>query len=253
MALPFINMQSLLAVTAGLALNLASVSAQDIEEDGQVRGVVKARQEAQLTVSSKLTVAEIPFRTGEVFKQGDLLIRFECDVQKAEADAAQAAYLAAKSRYESNLEMKSHDAIGQFDVDLSKAEMEEAHAQARAGSARIKQCEIAAPFGGKVAEVTVNAFETPSPDQPLMKIVGNMDLELQLIVPSHWLVWLAPGQTFTFEVDETGELQSARVLHIGAEVDAVSRTVPIIAVFEDASEKVLPGMSGTALFTPPAG
>ena len=252
MALPFINTRNLL-VAVGLIMNPALAVTQDIEEDGHVRGVVKARQEAVLSVSSKLTVAEIPFRTGETFNQGDLLLRFECDVQKAEADAAHAAYLAAKSRYESNLEMKAHDAIGQFDVDLSKAEMEEAQAQARAGAARIKHCEIAAPFGGKVAEVTVNAFETPSPDQPLMKIVGNTDLELQLIVPSHWLVWLTPGHTFTFEVDETGELQSARVLHIGAEVDAVSRTVPIIAIFEDASEKVLPGMSGTALFTSPAG
>ncbi len=126
--------------------------------------------------------------------------------------------------------------------------MDEAAARSRAAAARLKGCALEAPFDGRVADLFVNAHETPSPDAPLLKIVSDADLELRLIAPSAWLGWLAPGQEFEFEIDETGERLGARVVRIGAEVDAVSRTVPVIAVFNEHPESVLPGMSGAARF-----
>ena len=81
-----------------------------------------------------------------------------------------------------------------------------------------------------------------------MKIVGSNDLELRLIVPSNWLSWLKIGESFSFQVDETGQQHVAQVTQVGAEVDAVSRTVPITAKFEAHPSTVLPGMSGTAVF-----
>lgn len=217
--------------------------------DDSIRGVVKAQQEALLSAGINARVQETPVYTGESFSEGDLLIRFDCEAEKAEAQAAYAAYSAAKARHESNVEMQSSGAVGQFEVKLSKAEMQQASAQARAIKARTKTCELHAPFDGKVAELGVNAFETPSPDQPLIKIVASNALELRLIIPSNWLGWVEPGAKFIFTVDETETAHKASVTRIGAEVDAVSRTVPIIAMFDEMPEKVLPGMSGSAKFS----
>jgi len=114
--------------------------------------------------------------------------------------------------------------------------------------ARTKDCVIQAPYSGRVAELAVNAFETPGVNQPLMKIIGSDELELRLIVPSNWLSWLKIGESFSFQVDETGDEHQALVTQVGAEVDAVSRTVAITAKFESLPATVLPGMSGTALF-----
>ena len=57
------------------------------------------------------------------------------------------------------------------------------------------------------------------------------------------------GSSFDFKVDETGEQLGASVWQIGAEVDAVSRTVPVVARFTSFHGQVLPVMSGTAQFT----
>lgn len=216
-----------------------------------VRGVVKSAQEAVLSADLNARVIETPVLVGESFRKDDVLLKFDCEIQQAEARAAKAAYVASKSAHSNNMELKEYGAVGEFDVRVSKAEMQQAQAQAEAIAARTKDCVINAPFNGRVAELAINAFETPGPNQPLMKIVSDDEYEVQLIVPSIWLAWLERGASFDFVVDETGAQHQATVRQLGAEVDAVSRTVPVVAGFSTLPAPVLAGMSGTASFTDP--
>lgn len=235
------------ALVALLACSASGISMA--QEHEPVRGVVKSQQEAVLSVDLNARVMETPIKAGESFNKDDVLLRFDCEVQNAEKNAAKAAYSASRSAYKSNVELKSYGAAGDFEVGVSKAEMEEAQAQAEAYSARTKDCVIHAPFDGRVAELAINEFETPGPNQPLLKIVSSGQFELRLIVPSKWLAWLSVGTEFEFAIDETGEKHLASISQLGAEVDAVSRTVPVIARFNNFPRAVLPGMSGSAFFS----
>jgi len=233
---------------AGILTVLLGTGAVHGTELEPVRGVVKSFHEAVFSVDIAARVLETPVRTGQYFMEGDVLLRLDCERQTAEAKAAEAAYKTAKSVYKSNVELRQYGAAGDFDVGVSESEMQSALAHSKAIAARTKDCVINAPFDGRVAELAINAYETPAPNQPLMKVVGNGEFELHLIVPSNWLAWLEIGNQFNFSVDETGKKHTALVWQIGAEVDAVSRTVPVIARFEILPESVLPGMSGTAFF-----
>lgn len=220
-------------------------------ESEPVRGVVKSAHEAVLSVDLNARVIDTPVKTGDSFSKNDVLLQFDCEVQRAEERAAKAQYSASKAAHANNIELLQYGAIGDFDVKVSKAEMQQALAQAEAISGRTKDCEIFAPYDGKVAELSINVFEIPGPNQPLLKIVGSDAYEVHLIVPSSWLAWLRDGSEFEFEVDETGVRHQATVRRFGAEVDAVSRTVPVIADFTTLPGPVLPGMSGTAFFNGP--
>lgn len=213
-----------------------------------VRGVVKSAQEAVLSADLNARVLETPVQQGDSFSKDDTLVKFDCEVQQAEARAAKASYAASVSTHQNNLDLQQYGAVGEFEVTTSKAEMQRALAQAEAIKARTKDCELRAPFDGKVADLAINAYETPGPHQPLMKIVSSDSHEIQLIVPSSWLAWLRQDSPLEFVVDETGETHKASVKRLGAEVDAVSRTVPVIADFTSLPAPVLPGMSGTAYF-----
>ncbi len=248
----YIVKKSILSVQAG-ALMLAGTflvgsvaSANTLEP---VRGVVKSNQEAVLSVDLNARVMETPVKAGESFSKDDILVKFDCRIQKAEARAAKAAYAASKSAHKNNVELQQHGAVGELEVNVSKAEMNQALANSEAISARTRDCEILAPYDGRVAELVINNHETSAPNQPLLKIVSSGEFEIQLIVPSSWLSWMKIGSSFDFKVDETGEQLGASVWQIGAEVDAVSRTVPVVARFTSFPGQVLPGMSGTAQFT----
>lgn len=244
-----LNGRACLLAVAALAWGSGSGSGvANADELEPVRGVVKSYHEAVLSVDINARVMETPVRAGESFSKDDVLLRLDCERLNAEASAAEANYSAAQSVYKSNVELKEYGAAGALEVGVSKAKMEAAEAQSEAVSARTKDCKISAPFDGRVVELAINAHETPAPNQPLLKIVSDTDFELHLIVPSNWLAWLEIGNTFDFSVDETGKQHTASVSQIGAEVDAVSRTVPVTARFDELPQVVLSGMSGTAFF-----
>jgi len=224
------------------------INASQATELPPVRGVVKAAQEAVIGVEFSARVIETPIRVGDTFNKDDVLLVFDCEAMEAEQSAAKAAYQAARITHKNNLELQTYGAIGEIEVQVSEAQMEEAKAQSEVISVRSKDCEITAPYNGRVAEIAINNFEIPSVNQPLLKIIGHDELELKLIIPSNWLSWVKVGHQFTFNVDETGTRHEASIAQIGAEVDAVSRTVPIVARFDDQPETILPGMSGNALF-----
>ncbi len=233
------------SLLTGLLMTVSIASASTLEP---VRGVVKSNQEAVLSVDLNARVVDTPVKAGEAFSKDDILVKFDCRIQKAEARAAKAAYAASKSAHKNNVELSQHGAVGELEVNVSKAEMNQALANSEAISARTRDCEILAPYDGRVAELVINNYETSAPNQPLLKIVSSGEFEIQLIVPSTWLSWMQIGSPFEFTVDETGEQLSASVWQIGAEVDAVSRTVPLVARFTSYPGQVLPGMSGSAQF-----
>lgn len=235
-------------LVAAVCFTIAPISEAISAELPPVRGVVKSGKEAVLTVEFVAKVTEAPIMDGEAFSKDDTLMVFDCEALVADQKGAKAALKAARSVHNNNLELQKHGAIGEFDLGISEANMQEAKSRSDAIIARSKNCVIKAPFNGRVAELAINRHETTSVNQPLLKIVGTDDLELKLIVPSAWLAWLKVGDTFGFEVDETASTYSARVDRIGAEVDAVSRTIPIVAKFTEVPGAVLPGMSGTARF-----
>ena len=116
------------------------------------------------------------------------------------------------------------------------------------------ECTIAAPYAGRLVERIVDVFEMPQANTPLMKIVKEGRIEIELIVPSNWSGWLEPGYEFWFRVEETGTVHAARLLQLGAVVDPVSRTMKVAALLVDPAPTVRPGMSGSArIGAPPRG
>jgi membrane fusion protein, multidrug efflux system len=237
------------------ALVFASCAAAGDSEDANVpvRGVVKAIDKASLSTDLAARVATIGFREGETFKRGDLLIAFDCERYQAEAQSADAVFREMRLTLDSNEHLEKFRAVGKHDVEISKARADKAEAEARGLKSRLSQCDVAAPFDGRVAELAINAHEQPQPGKPYLVIVGHGRLEIELIVPSHWLSWLKPGAPFQFNVDETNKIYEAHVGRIGASVDAVSQMVKLIAVFDTVADGVLPGMSGAARFAVPNG
>jgi len=237
-------------VFAQTAASQASVSGD--YNTGNVRGVVVARDNAVIGSSmSGRMIKEIPHSDGEAFEDGAVLVRFDCTRSQAEARAAWAAANALETTLNSNRELDQYGAIGKNDVLISASHLARAQAQAAALDAAIRDCVIYAPYPGRVVERFANIAETPNIGAPLIKIQREGNLELTLIVPSHWLIWLTPETPFEFRVDETGKTFDAKVIRLGAAVDPVSKTIRVVGTFTPPAKKVLPGMSGEARFRIP--
>jgi membrane fusion protein, multidrug efflux system len=222
--------------------------ANTLAANTEVRGVIRALTEATVAVDYTAKVARLPILEGMAFKQGQVLITFDCRKNNAEVAAAAAGVKARDLVYRNNKRLNEKGAMGANEVQVSLAELDKARADVQAIRARTGSCDFKAPFSGRMVQRIVQEHETPAPNQPLIKIVDTTRLEVEAIVPSKWLSWIKSGETFSFKIDETGETVRAKVLRVGATVDPVSQTIQAYGVLIDRSPSVLPGMSGTATF-----
>lgn len=243
-------------IVIGLVLmfSLASVFAQEpvpVSKQGNtdnIRGLVKPRQRAVLSSEIAGRITDVRFRSGESFKKGDVLIKYDCSLYNADLLSAKAKYEADKKQYENNQKLLALNAISDIEVELSKATMNIAAAEVTSKEIITKYCVITAPYSGRVINISTNPYESVTSGQELMSILDDQFLEIDLIVPSSWLSKIKTGLEFSFHVDETDRIYPAKIVQIGAIVDPVSQTVRLTGEFSGENKDVLSGMSGSAEF-----
>lgn len=215
------------------------------------RGVIMANAEVTFRSDLAAQISHLPIRAGSAFKNGDLLISFDCGKQNADLRGTYELEKKQRLIFENREKLKSRNAASAFEVLEARADYLVAKARTDALKEVVRFCEIKAPFDGKVLELHAAKFEMPAANTPLITVVDDSVLELDLIVPSKWLRWLTIGTLFEFKVEETGKNYAASIVRLGAKIDAVSQTIKITGTFKERPERVLPGMSGVALFNPP--
>jgi membrane fusion protein, multidrug efflux system len=213
-----------------------------------VRGLIKPVEKAVISSEIAAKINDIPFKSGDRFKKGDLLVDFDCSFYRADLASAEATYQSKQNIFKNNKELLALNAMSEIDVSISESEMQVARADRTMRAIRVGQCKIKAPYNGRIIEVAVNEHETVPADKEILSILNDSELEIELIVPSNWLTWISIGETFTFLIDETGKALNAKVIKTGAVVDPVSQTIKLTGKFEEELSGVLSGMSGTAQF-----
>ncbi len=232
-------------------MTAAPASAQN--EETSFRGIVRAVDEAWISTDLGFRVETLPFREGQSFNKGATLATFDCSDLKAELKSAEAQLHAEQITFENNARLAKLNAVGKFEVQLSEAKVDQAEATVEAYHSKLARCTIKAPFAGRIAVMRAHAFEIPDRTQPIMQIVGQSELEIEMLLPSQWLKWLKPGVGFDFGIDETGGSLPCEVSRVAAIVDPVSQTVKVVGRFTGDPKGVLPGMSGPARFKAPDG
>jgi RND family efflux transporter MFP subunit len=220
---------------------------------GEVRAQLTPRQYTTLAAEIGARVSRVPVAEGESFRQGEVLIEFDCLIPAAQLSRAQAMLSGSERTLQANLRLKEYNSVGQLELDVSRAENDKNRAEVAQMEATMSKCKVPAPFPGRVAEQKVREQQFVQPGQGLLDILDDSALELEFIVPSRWLQWLRPGYAFSVRIDETARNYPARVQRLGARVDPVSQSIKVTAAIQGRFPELLAGMSGRASLGPAAG
>lgn len=203
------------------------------------------------TLSAELgaKISRIAVKEGEPFKAGQPLVVFDCALQKAQLDRANAQQAGAQNTLDGNRQMAKLNAIGQVELRNSEAELLKAQADVVYLQTTIDKCTITAPFDGRAAEQKAREQQFVQPGQAVIDIIDDSALELEFIVPSRWLVWLKPGHKLNAAIDETRKTYPVRLLRIAARADPVSQSVKCVGLVDGHYPELLAGMSGRVLLT----
>ena len=221
-------------------------------EKQDIRAQLMPRRYTSLAAEIGAKVQRLPVAEGASFKQGQLLVAFDCSVQQAQHLRAQAELKGADQTLQANERLAQLNSIGQLELDMARVAQGKARAELKATEAVLGKCGIAAPFAGRIAEQKVREQQFVQPGQALLEIIDDSQLELEFLVPSRWLAWLRVGAAFEVLIDETGRSYPARFIRIGARVDPVSQSVKVAAAIQGRPAELIAGMSGKVLIQPPA-
>jgi cobalt-zinc-cadmium efflux system membrane fusion protein len=251
-----------------LRVTTAPVKARPSRETITVLGELTFSEDAYAEVASPIParVNAIAVNTGQQVQQGQRLAELrspELGKARAALQAAQARATAARQAAERKRTLAAERIVAQKDVQAAEAEATAAEAEVSAaraqlvalgseGEARTEGPEapgfvLRSPIAGTVIERTARLGQMADPSQPLFRVGDLSSLWLIVHAFERDAVRLQPGgeARVTFAAFP-GQEFSAKVGHVGQQVDAASRTIPVRLELNNREGLLRPGMSASA-------
>ena len=237
---------SAIAALGGPAVAQKAATAPSDEFRGQIVSLHSA------TLSSEMAgrIDRVAVRIGDRFKKGDVLVTFDCAVPRAQLARIQAVVTQAARSFEINRRAVEQKSTGQLELDLAAAEVLKAKADLAIAEAAVAKCAILAPFAGITVAQKAREFEYATPGQPLLEVLDDHALEVELTVPSHMLGALKQGASFQLRIDDTGKTYSGKVSRLGARVDPATQSIRAIGEIGGDTAGLMAGMNGHVTLTP---
>ena len=214
-----------------------------------VRALIIPVLETTLSSAIPGLIQEIRVDFGSSFVKNQVLVVFDCGSYRGELEKAAAEYEQAKTILEVNQRLERMQSVSDVEIAVAEGRLKMSRAEKSLRQIDVNRCVLKAPFAGRVLKREATPFEYATPGQPLLQVIADKELRLQMFVPSVWLAHISPGTAFTVHIDETQKTYSAEIETLGARVDPVSQTLEIRAVIQGNHPELLAGMSGSAQFT----
>lgn len=241
-------------VTAALlvALLVAAVPAGHgaAQAQTEARGLVVAGEQTVLSAEVAGKVTELAVQEGERFRKGDVLAKVDCRIHRLTRDRLTAEARSAEKTLLVQRQLAELNSGSALDAAVAESELARARAEIAIASETIEKCSVAAPYDGRVVAVEISRHQHVAVGQPMVEILDDRELEVEIIVPSHWLAWLKTDAAFVLTVDETGARYAGHIVRAGTRIDPASQSLKIVGRLDAPAPAgtLLPGMSGTASF-----
>ncbi|MGY0196646.1 efflux RND transporter periplasmic adaptor subunit [Leptothrix sp. BB-4] len=236
-----------LIASVAVALLAAASPALQAQTDPELRAQLTPRRYTTLAAEIGARIERLSASEGGPIREGEVLVRFDCSLQKAQQDRARTVLDVAEKQLATQRRLVELGATGRQELDAAEAEVGKTRAELRQIDVTLGKCEITAPFNGRVAEQKVRELQYVQPGQALLEVIDDGALELEFIMPSRWLQGVSVGSTVRIAVDETGRTYPARVQRLGARVDPVSQSIKVVAAIDGRHAELIAGMSGRVL------
>jgi membrane fusion protein (multidrug efflux system) len=175
---------------------------------------IRSKQRAVISSRTTALVVSMPFREGDTFRKGDILVRLDDAPQRAAVSAAEIRLVTVESESRRVISLLGKGAATTAESDEVKARLEGARAALASARDLLEATRLSAPFSGRIASKSVNAGDVALSGAPLLQLQGGSALEL--------IATLEPGEAGSIHV---GQKLQVRVDGVERAVEAVVYSV----------------------------
>lgn len=226
-----IAIEALRPATARLPQSIVTVGSLRSEETVLVRPEIAGR------------IAEIAFREGQRVARGDVLVRLDDSVQKADLERARANLVLSKSKFERAVDLRAKGFISGQAKDEAENSLKVAQADAELAAARLAKTEIRAPFPGTLGLRSVSVGDYVKEGADIVNLESTDPLKVDFRVPEVFVSQVRPGQQLQVQADSLPDRTwPGQVLAINPLIDANGRSIVIRAQVSNRDGQLRPGM-----------
>lgn len=188
-------------------------------------------------------IQSIEFKEGQPVTRGQVLIRLDDSVPRAELAQARANLTLAQSHYRRAVELQGKGFVSQQARDESASTLKVQEAAVALAQARLDKMTISAPFAGIVGLRSVSVGDYVNQGQDLAPLEAIDPLKVDFRVPEMYLSKVRVGQQLTLRLDALpGQERQGQVYAVSPLVDAGGRSILLRATVANNDAVLRPGM-----------
>jgi membrane fusion protein (multidrug efflux system) len=243
-----LQIKKLIAFGAAFVPPPESVSAAVAREEkwqGFISSIATINAVQGVTVTPDIPgqVREIAFESGAAVAKGDLLVRLDTSAEESQLAALEAQVGLARSNLARVRTLRTDGNVAQADLDTAEAAVKQYEANADTIRATIEKKTIRAPFAGRLGIRQINLGQYMDTGKPIVSLQSLAPVYADFSLPQQELAKLKTGMRVRLVSDTyPGQRFEGVLTAINPDLDAVTRSVGLQATFDNADERLRPGM-----------
>ncbi len=210
-----------------------------------IRAIGSLRSDESVQISSEISgrIAEISFDEGQSVSAGQVLVRLDDALAKAELADAQARFDLAAANNQRASQLSRTGNVTEKAIDEAKASLGIARAAVELQKVRLAKHVITAPFAGRVGLRQVSPGSYLAVATPIVNLEKTDRLKVDFKLPELYLSSVAIGQTIEVAVDALpGQTFQGVIYAIDPQVDVNGRAIQLRASLPNTDNVLRPGL-----------
>lgn len=188
-------------------------------------------------------VSRLHFDSGQLVKQGELLVELDTSVERAQLASLRAKRDLAEISRKRSKALAASGVIAQSQVDADESSFKGLTADVEALAAQINRKQIRAPFGGKVGIRQVNLGQYLAPGTPVTVLESDKSAFIDFTLPQQELPKLRAGMPVRALLQGSATpLAQGEISAIDPSVDPLTRSIKVRASLPGVDDQLRPGM-----------
>ncbi len=213
-----------------VGVEVARVELQTLRDDAQSVGSLRARHSVMLHPELVGRISALNFKDGGPVRQGQILVQFDDQLQRAEVQQMQAQLAIAEASFKRTRELVAEQFLAQQALDASAANLKVAQAQLALAQARLNRMAVRAPFDGTAGIRLVNVGDYVKDGADLVALEDTRQMLVDFRLPERHGARVKPGQPVEVTLDALpGHPLQAVVEAIEPLLDVEGRSVGVRA------------------------
>lgn len=224
-------------------VRIMQVSTETDITSGHFSGTVEEGNGTYLSFPVMGTVRTLHFHLGQQVSKGQLLATLDPTSMQSSYNAARASLEQAEDAYRRMKELHDKGSLPEIQWVEVQSKLQQARSLEEIAGKNLKDCKLYAPFGGVIAEKTVEIGQNVAPGGAVAKLVTAGTLKVKIAVPEAEIAGISLSQKARITVQAlNGKTFSGTVIEKGIVANPLSRSYEVKIRVENEGKDLMPGM-----------